>query len=81
MQIPPVRELILDDDVRARAEALAPSHLDRFRDGLQRILPGQRVNPRPGRIPPPTAAEPPVLAPQAAPASVATPVETTRGAR
>ena len=40
VKIPPVRELIADDDVRARAERLAPKHLDRFRDGLQRIAGG-----------------------------------------
>jgi transcription-repair coupling factor (superfamily II helicase) len=38
--VPPVRELIVDDEVRERAAALAPRHLDRFRDGLQRIADG-----------------------------------------
>lgn len=43
-------------------------------DGVQRILPGQKVTPRRGRIAPPTAIEPPAAAPQPVPASVATPV-------
>ena len=43
-------------------------------DGVQRILPGQKVAPRRGRITPPTAIEPPAAAPQPVPASVATPV-------
>ncbi|MEA3043905.1 MAG: rane fusion protein multidrug efflux system [Sphingomonadales bacterium] len=43
-------------------------------DGLQRIMPGQKVSPRLGRIPPPTGAEPPASPSQPAPASVATPV-------
>lgn len=43
-------------------------------DGLQRIIPGQKVTPRAGRIPPPTAAQPGGPPPQSAPASVATPV-------
>ena len=37
---PPVRELIADHEIRSRAEALAPKHVDRFRDGLQRIADG-----------------------------------------
>jgi transcription-repair coupling factor (superfamily II helicase) len=41
--VPPVRELIADDAVRARAAELAPRHLDRFRDGLQRIADGLHV--------------------------------------
>ncbi len=41
--VPPVRELIPDDEVRERAAALAPRHLDRFRDGLQRIADGLHV--------------------------------------
>ncbi len=44
-------------------------------NGLQRILPGQKVAPRAGRIPPPASAEPPAAAPQSAPASIATPVQ------
>lgn len=43
-------------------------------DGLQRIVPGQRVSPRRGRIPPPGDSQAPVAAPQPAPASAATPV-------
>ncbi len=43
-------------------------------DGLQRIVPGQKVSPRRGRIPPPANVEPSVSPPQPAPASVATPV-------
>lgn len=43
-------------------------------DGVQRILPGQKVAPRRGRITPPAAIEPPAAAPQPVPASVATPV-------
>jgi transcription-repair coupling factor (superfamily II helicase) len=35
-----VRELIPDDDVKARAERQAPRYLDRFRDGLQRLADG-----------------------------------------
>ena len=38
--VPPVRELVTDDAVRARAAELAPKHLDRFRDGLERIAGG-----------------------------------------
>lgn len=43
-------------------------------DGLQRILPGQKVAPRVGRIPAPDNAQAPVATAQPAPASVATPV-------
>ena len=43
-------------------------------DGLQRILPGQKVSPRRGRIPPPANVEPGAAPSQPAPASVATPV-------
>jgi hypothetical protein len=49
--------------------------------GLQRILPGQKVAPRPGKIQPPTTAEPKAAPPQSAPASVATPVEPAQSAR
>ncbi len=38
--VPPVRELIPDEELRAKAEKLAPRYLDRFRDGLQRIADG-----------------------------------------
>jgi len=38
--VPPVRELVLDDEVRARAAAEAPRQLDRFREGLQSIADG-----------------------------------------
>jgi transcription-repair coupling factor (superfamily II helicase) len=38
--VPPVRELIADAELRARAGAEAPKQLDRFRDGLQRIADG-----------------------------------------
>ncbi|HEY7661266.1 MAG TPA: transcription-repair coupling factor [Actinomycetota bacterium] len=37
VEVPPVRELVIDDAVAERARALAPRHLDRFRDGLERI--------------------------------------------
>jgi len=40
VEVPPVRELIADPELRERAERLAPKHLDRFRDGLQRIADG-----------------------------------------
>jgi transcription-repair coupling factor (superfamily II helicase) len=40
VEVPAVRELIADEEVRVRAAALAPKHLDRFRDGLQRIADG-----------------------------------------
>ncbi len=40
VEIPAVRELIVDERVRARAEREAPKHLDRFRDGLQRLADG-----------------------------------------
>jgi transcription-repair coupling factor (superfamily II helicase) len=40
VEVPPVRELIPDDAVRERAAGLAPRHLDRIRDGLQRIADG-----------------------------------------
>jgi transcription-repair coupling factor (superfamily II helicase) len=43
IDVPPVRELIVDEDVRARAAALAPKHLDRFRDMLQRVADGLHV--------------------------------------
>ena len=36
----PVRELIPDDAIRRRAAAEAPRHLDRIRDGLQRLADG-----------------------------------------
>jgi len=38
--IPPVRELIADEGLRARAGMRAGRYLDRFRDGLQRIADG-----------------------------------------
>jgi transcription-repair coupling factor (superfamily II helicase) len=41
--VPPVRELIADAEVRERAATLAPAHLDRFRDGLERIAEGLHV--------------------------------------
>ena len=44
-------------------------------DGLQRAMPGQPVQPRPGNIPAPANVEPTAPAAVAAPASVATPVE------
>ncbi len=37
VQIPPVRELVVDDALAARARERAPRYLDRFRDGLERI--------------------------------------------
>ncbi len=40
LEIPPVRELVTDEAVRARAAELAPRYLDRFRDGLERIAGG-----------------------------------------
>ncbi|HZD17877.1 MAG TPA: transcription-repair coupling factor [Actinomycetota bacterium] len=40
VEVPPVRELVADPELRARAERLAPRHVDRFRDGLQRIADG-----------------------------------------
>jgi len=40
VEVAAVRELIVDDAVRERAAALAPKHLDRFRDALQRIADG-----------------------------------------
>ena len=43
-------------------------------------MPGQKVAPRPGRIPPPADVEPPAPTPQPAPASVATPVGGARRA-
>ena len=43
VEVAPVRELILDDAVRERASALAPKHLDRFRDALERIGDGLRI--------------------------------------
>lgn len=42
--------------------------------GLQRAMPGQKVQPKRGRIRPPTTSEPDAPAPQAPPASVATSV-------
>ena len=51
-------------------------------DGLQRILPGQRVSPRAGRISPPSGPEPAAEgASQPAPASVATPAQPAESAR
>jgi RND family efflux transporter MFP subunit len=44
-------------------------------NGLQRAMPGQPVQPRQGRIPAPANVEPSAPTPQAAPASVATPVQ------
>ncbi len=40
VEVPPVRELVPDDAVAERARRLAPRHLDRFRDGLERIAEG-----------------------------------------
>jgi transcription-repair coupling factor (superfamily II helicase) len=37
LEIPAVRELVPDDALAARARQLAPRHLDRFRDGLERF--------------------------------------------
>ena len=47
-------------------------------EGLQRAMPGQPVQPRPGRIPAPANVDPSVPPPQAAPASIATPANPTR---
>lgn len=65
-------------NLRVIRSGLAPS--DRIViNGLQRIMPGQKVTPRQGRIPQPAAAEPGAGAPpQPAPASVATPVQAGR---
>ena len=46
--------------------------------GIQRARPGQKVQPRPGRITPATGSEPPPQAPTVAPPSVATPVAAGR---
>ena len=43
VEIPPVRELISDEDLAARARERAPKYLDRFRDGLERIADGLRA--------------------------------------
>jgi transcription-repair coupling factor (superfamily II helicase) len=43
VEVAPVSELIPDDAVRSRAAELAPQHLDRFRDVLQRIADGLHV--------------------------------------
>ena len=43
VEIPPVRELIPDEDLAARARERAPKYLDRFRDGLERIADGLRA--------------------------------------
>jgi transcription-repair coupling factor (superfamily II helicase) len=40
VEVPAVRELIPDPELRRRARELAPKHLDRFRDGLERIADG-----------------------------------------
>ena len=40
VEVPPVRELVPDDAVRARAAARAGAHADRYGDGLQRIADG-----------------------------------------
>ncbi|HTG47819.1 MAG TPA: transcription-repair coupling factor, partial [Actinomycetota bacterium] len=40
VEVGPVRELIVDDDVRRRAAAAAPTHADRYADLLQRIADG-----------------------------------------
>jgi transcription-repair coupling factor (superfamily II helicase) len=43
IEIPPVRELIPDEELMAKARERAPRYLDRFRDGLERIAEGLRV--------------------------------------
>jgi transcription-repair coupling factor (superfamily II helicase) len=43
VEVPPVRELVADDALMARARELAPRHLDRFRDALERI--GEGLHP------------------------------------
>ena len=40
VDVPPVRELIPDDALRARAHERAQEHADRFADGLQRLADG-----------------------------------------
>ncbi|HEY6567218.1 MAG TPA: transcription-repair coupling factor [Actinomycetota bacterium] len=40
VDVPPVRELIPDDDLRARAHERAQDHADRFADPLQRLADG-----------------------------------------
>ena len=40
VEVPPVRELVPDEALAERARARAPRHLDRFRDGLERIAEG-----------------------------------------
>lgn len=67
-------------NLRVIRSGLSPRHRVVI-DGLQRILPGQKVTPQAGRIAPPADAEPPAVAPQSAPASVATPVQPGQGAR
>jgi transcription-repair coupling factor (superfamily II helicase) len=43
VEVPPVRELVVDEGLQARARTLAPKHLDRFRDALERI--GEGLHP------------------------------------
>ncbi len=40
VEVAPVRELVPDDALAERARARAPRHLDRFRDGLERLAEG-----------------------------------------
>lgn len=50
-------------------------------NGIQRARPGQKVQPKAGRIAPPTAAEPVAPAPSAAPSSIARPASASGAAR
>ena len=43
VEVPPVRELVADEALMTRARELAPRHLDRFRDALERI--GEGLHP------------------------------------
>ncbi|HET9671210.1 MAG TPA: transcription-repair coupling factor [Actinomycetota bacterium] len=42
IDVPPVRELLADEEVRAAAAAAAPGLPDRYRDGLERLAEGLR---------------------------------------
>jgi RND family efflux transporter MFP subunit len=61
-------------NLRVIRDGISPNDLVVI-DGLQRIMPGQKVKPRMGRIPAPSGAPEAAAPPQPAPASVATPVQ------
>jgi RND family efflux transporter MFP subunit len=78
VQMRPVQLGPLNGNLRVIRSGLGPQD-QVIIGGLQRAMPGQKVKPQRGRIPPPTGAEPDAPAPQPPPPSMATSVSPPAG--